>query len=93
LKLIASTGRRNAAIDVEAAAERGIVVAHTRYDAHPDSDGDNKATIDLPSECQTRGGASTSESGHVAERAQIDAVEKADAMHRADRFDYSSAKL
>src|SRR5438270_11797986 len=33
LKLIASTGPRNAAIDVEAAAERGIVVAHTRYDA------------------------------------------------------------
>jgi phosphoglycerate dehydrogenase-like enzyme len=35
LKLIASTGRRNAAIDGEAAAERGIVVAHTRYDARP----------------------------------------------------------
>jgi phosphoglycerate dehydrogenase-like enzyme len=35
LKLIASTGARNAAIDVEAAAERGIVVAHTRYDARP----------------------------------------------------------
>ena len=33
LKLIASTGSRNAAIDVEAAAERGIVVAHTGYDA------------------------------------------------------------
>ena len=33
LKLIASTGRRNAAIDGEAAAERGIVVAHTGYDA------------------------------------------------------------
>src|SRR5437762_838521 len=33
LKLIASTGARNAAIDVEAAAERGIVVAHTGYDA------------------------------------------------------------
>jgi phosphoglycerate dehydrogenase-like enzyme len=32
LKLIASTGRRNAAIDSEAAAERGIVVAHTGYD-------------------------------------------------------------
>src|ERR1700716_3450811 len=32
LKLIASTGSRNAAIDVEAAAERGIVVAHTGYD-------------------------------------------------------------
>jgi hypothetical protein len=29
MKLIASTGPRNAAIDVEAAAERGIVVAHT----------------------------------------------------------------
>ena len=28
LKLIASTGPRNAAVDVEAAAERGIVVAH-----------------------------------------------------------------
>ena len=33
LKLIASTGPRNASIDVEAAAERGIVVAHTGYDA------------------------------------------------------------
>jgi phosphoglycerate dehydrogenase-like enzyme len=33
LKLIASTGRRNAAIDVEAAVERGIVVTHTGYDA------------------------------------------------------------
>jgi phosphoglycerate dehydrogenase-like enzyme len=31
LKLIASTGPRNASIDVEAAAERGIVVAHTGY--------------------------------------------------------------
>jgi phosphoglycerate dehydrogenase-like enzyme len=35
LKLVASTGPRNAAIDVEAAAERGIVVAHTGYDARP----------------------------------------------------------
>src|ERR1700681_4040245 len=35
LKLIASTGFRNAAIELEAAAERGIVVAHTGYDAHP----------------------------------------------------------
>jgi phosphoglycerate dehydrogenase-like enzyme len=35
LKLIASTGPRNAAIDGEATAERGIVVAHTGYDAHP----------------------------------------------------------
>jgi phosphoglycerate dehydrogenase-like enzyme len=35
LKLIASTGSRNAAIDAEAAAERGIVVAHTGYDARP----------------------------------------------------------
>jgi phosphoglycerate dehydrogenase-like enzyme len=33
LKLIVSTGPRNAAIDVEVAAERGIVVAHTGYDA------------------------------------------------------------
>ena len=32
LKLIASTGSRNAAIDLDAAAERGIVVAHTGYD-------------------------------------------------------------
>ena len=32
LKLIASIGPRNASIDVEAAAERGIVVAHTGYD-------------------------------------------------------------
>jgi phosphoglycerate dehydrogenase-like enzyme len=35
LKLIASTGPRNAAIDVDAAAERGIVVAHTGYNARP----------------------------------------------------------
>jgi phosphoglycerate dehydrogenase-like enzyme len=34
LKLIASTGPRNAAIDVGAAAEGGILVAHTGYDAH-----------------------------------------------------------
>jgi phosphoglycerate dehydrogenase-like enzyme len=33
LKLIASTGSRNAAIDIDAAAERGIVVTHTGYDA------------------------------------------------------------
>lgn len=33
LKLIASTGPRNAAIDVEAAAERGIVEGHTGFDA------------------------------------------------------------
>src|SRR5438477_269236 len=33
LKLIASTGSRNAAIDVDAAAERGILVVHTGYDA------------------------------------------------------------
>jgi phosphoglycerate dehydrogenase-like enzyme len=32
LKLIASTGSRNAAIDSDAAAERGIVVMHTGYD-------------------------------------------------------------
>ena len=32
LKLIASTGFRNAAIDIDAAAERGIVVTHTGYD-------------------------------------------------------------
>src|ERR671934_1562627 len=32
LKLIASTGRRNASIDSEAASERGIVVAPTGYD-------------------------------------------------------------
>jgi phosphoglycerate dehydrogenase-like enzyme len=32
LKLIASTGRRNAAIDLEAAKERGIEVVHTGYD-------------------------------------------------------------
>jgi phosphoglycerate dehydrogenase-like enzyme len=35
LKLIASTGSRNASIDIEAAAERGIAVAHTGYDARP----------------------------------------------------------
>src|SRR5271167_2831548 len=35
LKLIASTGPRNAAIDVDAAAEHGVVVAHTGYDPRP----------------------------------------------------------
>jgi phosphoglycerate dehydrogenase-like enzyme len=35
LKLIASTGPRNASIDVEAAAERGIEVLHTNYDSSP----------------------------------------------------------
>ena len=35
LRLIASTGSRNASIDLEAAAERGIVVAHTGYDKNP----------------------------------------------------------
>jgi len=35
LKRIASTGPRNAAINVEAAAERGIVVAHTGCDPRP----------------------------------------------------------
>src|SRR5271167_447895 len=35
LNLIASTGPRNAAIDVEAAAERGVVVSHTGYDPRP----------------------------------------------------------
>ena len=33
LKLIASTGPRNASIDVGAAAERGVAVAHTGYEA------------------------------------------------------------
>ncbi|MEH2566202.1 D-2-hydroxyacid dehydrogenase family protein [Bradyrhizobium sp. AZCC 2289] len=35
LKLIASTGSRNAAIDVSAAAERGIAIAHTGYRSEP----------------------------------------------------------
>jgi phosphoglycerate dehydrogenase-like enzyme len=35
LKLIVSTGSRNASIDVGAAAERGIVVAHTGYKSDP----------------------------------------------------------
>jgi phosphoglycerate dehydrogenase-like enzyme len=35
LKLIASTGPRNAAIDLEAAMRRGIEVLHTRYDSTP----------------------------------------------------------
>lgn len=39
LKLIASTGRRNASIDLAAAAERGIEVLHTGYDS--------SATIEL----------------------------------------------
>jgi phosphoglycerate dehydrogenase-like enzyme len=35
LKLIVSTGPRNASIDVEAAAECGIEVLHTNYDSSP----------------------------------------------------------
>jgi len=35
LKLIASTGPRNASIDLAAAAERGITVAHTSYTSTP----------------------------------------------------------
>jgi phosphoglycerate dehydrogenase-like enzyme len=35
LKLIASTGPRNAAIDVAAATERGIAIAHTGYRSDP----------------------------------------------------------
>ena len=35
LKLIASTGARNASIDAEAAAERGIAVVHTGYSSTP----------------------------------------------------------
>jgi len=35
LKLIASPGSRNASIDLEAATERGIVIAHTGYDKYP----------------------------------------------------------
>jgi phosphoglycerate dehydrogenase-like enzyme len=35
LKLIVSTGARNASIDVAAAAERGIAVAHTGYQSDP----------------------------------------------------------
>jgi len=35
LKLIASTGLRNASIDLVAAAERGITVAHTSYTSTP----------------------------------------------------------
>jgi phosphoglycerate dehydrogenase-like enzyme len=35
LKLIASTGPRNAAIDIDAASERGIDVAHPGYDGSP----------------------------------------------------------
>ena len=35
LKLIASTGLRNAAIDLEAAAEHGIKVVITRYESTP----------------------------------------------------------
>ena len=34
LKLILSTGRRNAAIDVDAAKQRGITVCHTGYSSH-----------------------------------------------------------
>jgi len=34
LKLILSTGRRNAAIDIEAARARGIPVCHTGYSSH-----------------------------------------------------------
>lgn len=35
LKLIASTAKRNASIDAEAAAERGITVVHTSYSSTP----------------------------------------------------------
>jgi phosphoglycerate dehydrogenase-like enzyme len=35
LKLIASTGLRNVAIDLEAAAEHGIEVVNTRYESNP----------------------------------------------------------
>ncbi|MEP6884225.1 MAG: D-2-hydroxyacid dehydrogenase family protein [Gammaproteobacteria bacterium] len=35
LKLIASTAKRNASIDVAAATERGIVIAHTSYTSTP----------------------------------------------------------
>jgi phosphoglycerate dehydrogenase-like enzyme len=35
LRLIASTGRLNASIDLEAAARRGIDVVHTRYSSNP----------------------------------------------------------
>ena len=35
LKLIASTAKRNASIDAEAAAERGITVVHTSYTSTP----------------------------------------------------------
>ena len=35
LKLIASTGSRNAAIDVSAAKERGIAISHTGYRSEP----------------------------------------------------------
>jgi len=35
LKLIASTGSRNASIDAKAAEERGIAVTHTGYDSSP----------------------------------------------------------
>jgi phosphoglycerate dehydrogenase-like enzyme len=35
LRLIASTGNRNASIDLEAAAERGIEVVHTGYSSTP----------------------------------------------------------
>jgi len=35
LKLIASTGLRNAAVDLEAAAEHGIEVVNTRYESTP----------------------------------------------------------
>jgi len=35
LKLIASTGKRNASIDADAAAERGISIVHTSYTSTP----------------------------------------------------------
>ena len=35
LKLIASTGPRNASIDIKAAAELGVEIAHTGYDSSP----------------------------------------------------------
>ncbi|MGH3434205.1 MAG: NAD(P)-dependent oxidoreductase, partial [Thermocrispum sp.] len=38
LKLLVSTGVRNAAIDVAAAAAQGVVVTHTGYVSHPTSE-------------------------------------------------------
>src|SRR5271168_3393357 len=44
LRLIASTAMRNASIDLEAAAERGIEIVHTGYSSNPTSNPDRRGS-------------------------------------------------